>query len=232
MSVLQPTMGFDIVHPDARFPVVESVQLDPVPNRMLRRTQRRIDDLPVLAGGSVFVFQTNDRFALAPTGPKMLGSEVVVKATMVSVVLTRAQEVPAVVTLSTVSSAIRLTLRAIYNCRVHDPVRVLQSGCWDVRSNLRGYLLKDAKLRMLSAREDAGRNPEVIQRLLAVMYARHALEPPVIPGMDVQLLDMALNLQSDHARMPGQRQPSDETDYGRNDGYPDTGDGGPPRDRY
>ena len=99
MSVLEPTSGFDVVQPDTRFPVVESAPLDPVPGRLLRPPRRRIDDLPELVGGSVFVFQTNDRFALAPAGPKMLGSDVVVKATMVAVVLTRAQEVPAIATL-------------------------------------------------------------------------------------------------------------------------------------
>jgi hypothetical protein len=232
--VLEPTSGFDVVHPDARFPVVESAQLDPVPSRLLRQPRRRIDDLPELARGSVFVFQTNDRFALAPAGPKMLGSEVVVKATMVAVVLTRAQEVPAVATLSAVNSASRLTLRAVYNCRVIDPVRVLENGCWDVRANLRGYLLDDAKLRMLAVREDAGRNPEVGQRILARMFARNQLEPPHIPGMVVKLVDVALNVQDENGWVPGPRRSPEETanfDVSDRDRFGDGADS-LPRDRY
>jgi hypothetical protein len=234
VSVLEPTSGFDVVPVDTRFPVVESAQLDPVPSRLFRPPRRTIDELPELIGGSVFVFQSNDRFALAPAGPKMLGSEVVVKATMVAVVLTRALEVPAVATLSAVNSGNRLTLRASYNCRVLDPVRVLESGCWDVRADLRGYLLKDAKLRMLGAREDAGRNPEVIQRILARMYARNQLEPPVIPGMALQLVDVALNVQTNNGWLPGPRQPTEDVGYGplTGDRFEDGNDDGRPRDRY
>jgi hypothetical protein len=234
VSVLEPASGFDVVRTDARFPVVESVQLDPMPSRMFRQPRRRIDDLPELTGGSVFVFQMNDRYALAPAGPKMLASEVVVKATMVAVVLTQAQEVPAVATLSAVNAGSRLTLRASYNCRVVDPVQVLENGCWDVRADLRGYLLKDVKLRMLGAREDAADNPEVIQRILARIYARNQLEPPVIAGMTVQLVDVALNIQGDDGRPPRLGRPFDDVEYdlpGR-DRFEERTNGERPRDRY
>ncbi|MEV4514952.1 hypothetical protein AB0K00_39070 [Dactylosporangium sp. NPDC049525] len=237
MSVLEPTSGFDVVHPDTRFPVVESTQLDPLPSRLFRQARRRIDELPQLAGGSVFVFQTNDKFALAPEGPKMLGSDVVVKANMVAVVLMRAHEVPAFATLSATNSGSRLILRASYNCRVLDPVRVLESGCWDVRADLRGYLLRDAKLRMLGAREDAGRNPEVAQRILARMYARNQLEPPVIPGLAVELIDLALNVQHDNGWLPGPRRSPEqagefrEYGYRTRDSFGDAEDN-QPRDRY
>lgn len=234
MSVLERTSGFDVMRPDARFPVVESAQLEPVHGRWFRQPQRRIEDLPQLPGGSVFVFQINDRFALAPEGPRMLRSDVVVSATMVAVVLTRAQEVPAVATLSAVIAGSRLSLRATYNCRVLDPVRVLDNGCWDVRATLRAYLLMDAKLRMLGAREDAGRNPEVLQRILARTYARNQLEPPVIPGMTVELVDLALNVQEDNGWVPRPRAPHEDVEYGpsHRDRFEDADDDNQPRDRY
>jgi hypothetical protein len=228
---LEPTSGFDVVRPETRFPVVESAQLEPLQHRMLRHARRRIDDLPQLAGGSVFVFQTNDRYAIAPEGPRMLGSDVVVKATMVAVVLTRAQEVHVVATLSPGTSGARLAMRASFNCRVIDPVRVLENGCWDVRSDLRAYLLDDSKLLMLGARDDVLRNDDVVRRILARTFARKKLEPPLIPGMTVQLIDVSLSLQGG---VPGPRRSPEEADYGASgrDAFEDFSGDGRPRDRY
>jgi hypothetical protein len=166
----------------------------------------------------------------------MLASEVVVKASMVAVVVTRAQEVPAVAVLPSVARGTRLILRTSYLCQVLDPVRVLENGCWDVRVDLRGYLLRDAKIRMLGARLDAGRNPEVSQRILARTFARNELEPPMIPGMRVELVNVALSIHDDGGRWtPGQRAPvEDDGDHypGGRDGYGDDDSGRRPRDGY
>lgn len=171
---------------DAPYPVVEATGLDPLPSRFLRRPRRFADELPLLTGGSVLVFQANERYAMAPPGPRMLSSDIVVRATMVAVVLTKSQEVQVVALLSAYAG-LRVMLRASYNCQVLDPVRVLESGCWDVSVELRGHLLRDMKLRMLGARTDVAQNPDVHQRILAWIFARNDLEPPFIPGMRVEL---------------------------------------------
>ena len=219
------------MRPDARYPVVESVPLNPLPARFLRSSRRRFGELPQQAEGSVLVFQCNDRFSVAPTGPRMLLSEVVVKATMVAVVLTRSQVVPAVAALPSVSPGRRLVLRASYNCTVVDPVRVLEVGCWDVRTELLEYLLSDTRVRMLGAREDVTENPEVSQRILARTFARNELDPPVIPGMRVRLVDVTLGVQEDAASMGGSHQSFDEADAPPR--YQDRfGDEEAPRDAY
>jgi hypothetical protein len=235
LSFLEHHSGFDLVQTDVRFPVVEAAALTPVPGRPFRQSRRRVDEIPELVGGSVLVFQTNDRFALAPTGPKMLMSDVVVKATMVAVVLTRAQLVPAVAMLPSIVPQYRLALRASYNCQVLDPVRVLESGCWDVRTALLEHMMSDAKLRMMGAREDAARNPMVAQQILARVFARNEVEPPVIPGMRVRLVDMALGIHNDNPAIPGQRDPVEDTtefQHRTRDLFADDGNGGRPRDGY
>jgi hypothetical protein len=227
--------GLDVLASGTKFPVVESAPLDPAPGRFLRPARRSRRDLPDHPGGSVLVFQTNERYALAPDGPKMLSSDVVVKASMVAVVVTRAQEVPAVAVLPSVRRGTRLLLRASYLCQVLDPIRVLENGCWDVSVDLRGYLLRDAKIRMLGARLDAHRNPEVSQRILARTFARNELEPPRIPGMRVELVNVTLSIQDDNQWVPGQRGPiEDNADYdaGGRDGYPGDERGRRPRDGY
>jgi len=188
---------------DTTFPVLKMTPLSPVPSRFLQPTRRQLSDLPTLVEGSVLVFQTDERYALAPAGPKMLASEVVVKATMVAVIAVRAQEVTAVVELPSAKRGTHLTLHAIYNCRVFDPVQVMESGCWDVRTDLRNYLLRDSKLRSLAAQEGAAENPEVTQRILGRMHARNQLEPPVVPGIRIELVNIALNIKNDNQRAAG-----------------------------
>jgi hypothetical protein len=146
----------------------------------------------------------------------MLRSDVVVKATMVAVVLTRSQLVPAVAMLPSVVPRYQLGLRASYQCQVMDPVRVLEGGCWDVRSDLMAYLLGDAKLQMLSLRDDVDENPEVQQRLLARTMARNELEPPVIPGMRLQLVEVSLITHRGHNSWapPEPRRSEENTDNG------------------
>jgi hypothetical protein len=226
---LERTSGFDVVRTDARFPVVESAALEPLRRRIFRPARRSLDDLPQLVEGSVFVFHTNDSYVVAPEGPKMLSSDVVVKATMVSVVVTRQQEVHVVATLSPGTWGTRLAMRASFNCRVVDPLRVLEDGCWDIRPSLRAYLLDDPKLLMLGARDDIEQNDDVVRRILARTFARKKLEPPLIPGMAVQLIDVSLSLQGNGA-VPGQRRPP-EHGHG---GYGHNGHGfsGPGRDRF
>lgn len=208
--------GVDVMRPDEKFPVVEAAPLSPVTSRWFRPTRRQAGELPEPVGGSVLVFQANDRFALAPTGPRMLRSDVVVKATMVAVVLTRAQVVPAVAMLPSVDPNFRLGLRATYQCQVTDPVRVLEGGCWDVRGHLMAYLLGDAKIRMLSLRHDVDDNPEVQQRILARAMARNELEPLVIPGMRLQLVEVSVVSHRAHASWepPEQRRPAEDQDNG------------------
>ncbi|WP_173053112.1 hypothetical protein [Phytohabitans houttuyneae] len=235
MSFLEDSSGFDLMQTDVRFPVVESASLTPVPGRLFRTPRRRSDDLPELVGGSVHVFQTNEQFAVAPSGPKMLMSEVVVKATMVAVVLTRAQVVPAVAILPSINPEYRLALRASYNCKVHNPVQVLTAGCWDVRPELLEYLLGDPKLRMLGARDDVVRNPEVSQRILARTIARNELEPPDIPGMRVRLVDVTLAIHHDGGWTVGQPQSAEQSepyDPGTRDLFGDGHGNGRPRDGY
>jgi len=194
LSSVQFHAGFDPASSEPGYPVVESAPLNPLRRRLLRRTQRRAQELPELVGGSAWVFQTNERFALAPADGRMLSSDVVLNATMVAVVLLKKQLVPAVATLPTVHPDRRIAIRAGYSCQVIDPVRVLQEGCWDVRTDLVAYLLEDAKVQMLAARVDITDNPEVQQKLFARALARKALEPPEIPGMRVELVTISLDL--------------------------------------
>jgi hypothetical protein len=228
--------GLDVLPSSTKFPVVESAPLEPVPSRFLRAARRSPRDLPDHPGDSVLVFRSNERFALAPDGPKMLASDVVVKASMVAVVVTRAQEVPMVAVLPSVTRGTRMLLRASYLCQVLDPIRVLEHGCWDVTIDLRHYLLRDAKTRMLGARRDAHNNPEVSQRILARTFARNELEPPMIPGMRVELVNVALSITDDGQWVPGPRGPvDDDNEYdtsGRRDGYPADESGRRPRDGY
>ncbi|GAA3301699.1 hypothetical protein Dvina_05605 [Dactylosporangium vinaceum] len=240
MADLERTSGFDVVRVEkTRFPVVESTALEPLRSRLFRRPKRSLEDLPQLTEGSVFVFHTSDGYASAPEGPKMLGSDVVVRATMVSVVSMRQQEVQVVAALSPSTWGTRLAMRASFNCRVIDPLRVLEDGCWDIRPSLRAYLLEDPKLLMLGARGDVDQNDDVVRRILARTFARKKLEPPLIPGMTVQLIDVDLSLQSD-GTVPGPRRSAESSHngyghgsysgggYGSND--QDFGDSG--RDRF
>jgi hypothetical protein len=202
LSSVQFHAGFD-PNIEPTYPVVESASLNPLPRRLFRRAQRRVQDLPELVGGSTWVFQSNERFALAPEGGRMLSSDVVLNANMVAVVLTGKRLVPAVATLPTVHPGHRVTVRASFRCHVIDAVRVLEEGCWDVRADLVAYLLDDAKVQMLGARVDISDNPEVQQKILARALARKALEPPEIPGMRVHLVDISLDVfTEDDGRIP------------------------------
>jgi hypothetical protein len=179
------------------YPVVESAPLNPLRRRFLRRTQRRAQELPQLVGGSVLVFQSNEKFALAPSGVRMLSSDTVLNATMVAVVLTGKRLIPAVATLPSVHPGRSVAIRAKYSCQVIDAVRVLEEGCWDIRPDLIEYLLEDPKLQMLGSRADISDNPEVHQKILAHALARKRLEPPRIPGIRVQLVDFILDLRAE-----------------------------------
>ncbi|WP_433360125.1 hypothetical protein ACQPZX_26170 [Actinoplanes sp. CA-142083] len=202
MSSVQFQAGYDPASNEPGYPVVESAPLSPLPRRLFRRTQRRVQELPELVGGSVLVFQSNERFALAPEGSRRLSSDIVLNASMVAVVLIKKQLVPAVATLPTITPGRRVAVRASYSCQVIDAVRVLEEGCWDVRPVLVEYLLEDAKVQMLGARVDISDNPEVQQKILARALARKALEPPEIPGMRVQLVDVSLDIYAEDGRVP------------------------------
>lgn len=207
MSFLESHSGLDLAQQELSYPVVESAALSPLPRRLFRQARRRMQELPELVGGSILVFQSNERFALAPADVKMLSSDVVVKATMVAVVLTKKQLVPTVAMLPSINPRRKVAVCASYSCQVVDAVRVLEEGCWDVRADLLAYLLNDPKVQMLGAREDVADNPEVQQKILARTLARSALEPPNIPGMKVQLVDVSLGIHSDehenHGSLPG-----------------------------
>ncbi len=91
---------------------------------------------------------------------------------------------------------------------------------------------------MLGMRTDVVDNPEVSQRILARTLARNQVEPPLIPGMQVDLIDVSLRIHHDgHTgwRPPGQRAPMEDpygAPTGRRDGYPDQEGGDHPRDGY
>ena len=238
MSSVQFSAGFD-ADSEPGYPVVESAPLHPLRRRLLRRTQRPIQELPELVGGSVRVFQSNERYSLEPTGGRMLSSDVVLDATMVAVVSIKEHLIPMVATLPSLQSGREVSVRASYSCKVIDAVRVLEEGCWDVRPRLVAYLLRDNNVQILGARVDISDNPEVQQRILARMLARKALEPPEIPGMEVQLVGVSLGLHAEDGwRAPlngGAGHPGAETDHGhdrydgrghddQDDSYPPDGD--------
>jgi len=229
---LDPTGGVG-TRPGAAFPVVESARLVPLPGGLLRRPRRRMAELPELTGGSVLVFQVDDRFVLAPVGRAMLSSRVAVQASMATVVVISAQQVHVVATMAATDIDIQVVLRAAYLCRVLDPVRVLETGCWDVRVDLRQHLLGDAKTRMLATRVDLADNPEVSQRILARTLARDQLEPPHIPGMEVKMASIDLHLRRRDAAEWGQPERRSD-DVGTHDPFVDPESGGTdrPRDRF
>ena len=199
--------------------MIESAELHEPPKRLFRRRRRRSRDLPALVGGSVRVFQCNERFALAPEN-KTLSSDVVVKATMVAVVITKKQLIPAIAVLPSITPGRRVAVRASYSCQVLEPVRVLANGCWDIRPDLLRHLLNDPQVKMLGTREDVADNPDVQQTILARIVARGLFEPPDIPGMRVELVDMALVVHSDEGehRDPLMTGGYDHDDL-RDDGY-------------
>lgn len=236
MSFLPPILGAEprgvtVARSEGSYPVLESVPLAPVTGRLFRRPRRTADGLPQTTGGSILVFQVNGRFALAPAGPAMLSSDIVTRATMVHLVTVRSHEVDVAALLATLDTRERLRLRTTYQCRVLDPVQVLETGRWDVRSDLRGYLLSDTKTRMLGARLDAATNPEVSQHILARTLARHELEPPTVPGMQVSLIDLALGIEREHASaFPPEHTAGEAVQVDHSPFRPDGTDR--PRDRY
>jgi hypothetical protein len=234
LSFLESRSGFDVTRPNSKFPVIEAAPLEPVSGRWFRAARRQASDLPVLVDGSVHVFQINDQFALAPAGRRMLRSAVAAQATMVAVVLIQSQVVPAVAVLPSTQPGRRVLLRAGYYCKVEDPVRVLEAGCWDVRAELLNHLLADAQLRMLGAREDIGSNPEVAQRIMARVLARDKLDPPFIPGMRIKLMEVSPNVQYDADAGPVESWPDpdvESTHLEVHDRFGDDDDE-PPRDSF
>lgn len=211
------------------FPVVTSAALYPVRRKLLRRPGRSPQDLPEQSGGTVLVFQSNNRFSLAPPGPRMLSSDVAVRATAAVVVSIRQQLVPLVAPLPSVNGENTVHLYATFYCKVTDPVLVLEAGCFDVRPTLQRHLVGDAKLRMFGAREDVADNLEVLQRILARTQARAELQPPAVPGMRVDLVEVSLGIHRNGwtgANDP--EDPYDATVYDRDEDVAD----GPPRDGY
>lgn len=192
----------------------------------------------------MLVFQSNAKFALAPPGPKMLQSAVVVEATAVAVVSLKEELIPVTAPLASVDGQSMVYVRASYYCKVLDPVLVLESGCWRVGPRLHTHLLDDPKLRMLGMRDDMSLNPEVPQRILARTLARTQIEPLSIPGMQVKLADLTLGIQAASWGQPAELpEPDPDFDsygppyrdgYQRNgrDGYQSNGGNAQPRDGY
>lgn len=186
--------AFGIASRYAPFPAIASVPLEPVRRRLFRAARRSPQDLPEHSGGTVLVFQSNNRFSLALPGPKMMSSDVVVRATGAVVVSVKQELVGLVAQLPSATGQHIVHLYATFYCLVTNPVLVLESGCFEVRPALHRHLLGDNKLRMFGAREDIVDNFEVLQRIQARTQAINELQPPAVPGMRVEFVGVTVGV--------------------------------------
>lgn len=176
-----------------RFPVVHSVALKPLPRRWLRRATRAAE-IPAAREGTVLVGQYNDTYELVPSASAP-DDPAYTTATMLLLVSTRFQLVPAAVVLASAQPRHGVQISARFECRVTDPVMLLQAGGWNVEPLLAERLSGSAKLRMacLTRFEPAGW-AQFQQTVLALLFAHNELSPPQLPGFSARLADVLITL--------------------------------------
>jgi hypothetical protein len=177
------------------FPVVESISLRAVPRRRFRRASRSAEDIPRQRPGTVLVAQLNDTYQLVPSGAQP-HDPVLVKATSLLLVSIRRQLVESAVLLPSADPRNGVQVRARFQCRVTDPVLVLQAGGWDIQPFLIDHLLGYPRLRMAALAQVKQNNWfEFQQRLLALLIAHSEVSAVQVPGLTATLADAAVTLR-------------------------------------
>jgi len=191
------------------FPVLSERGLKPVPRRFLRSPRRDLDELPIIAPGTMLVFDVNGQYEALDRG-HLSGTEPhVLEAIAVSLVDLRPKVLPVDIKVPSASPADDFVIRAHFHCVVSKAELVARLGLTDTIEPLRTHLKQDRMLLALGANfgvdQLAIMRDEAISRVAAYCETR----PPQVPGMDVALAAVEVftpdDLRTQEKRMRDER---------------------------
>lgn len=188
MTTLSPLAPDTPTRPASRapckFPVLERRELDhPRHQRRIFKRRRDLADLPVQTPGTTLVFQRSNSWEPA-VEPLKRTSSLLVESSSVLLVQMASSRVECTVTVG----ALEISASALFQCKVEDPVAVLEGGTFDVSQSLGAYIVRAASFTTPTPKEQRARTVEATIRSYA------ALRPYKLDGMAVQFIDVSAQL--------------------------------------
>jgi hypothetical protein len=172
------------------YPVVAEALLPVVERVWYRRRRREPTDVPLARPGSVYVFRGAGAYGVWDGQHVDLADELVVNASMVSLVDVRPRQVPVDIMIPSMLPDEEFTVRTTFRCRVSGPAAVAEAGLTDLDVLLASHLASDDELGSIGRTYDATKAHRVRQLADARVRAFWSVAPAEVPGMDVTLVQV------------------------------------------
>lgn len=177
--------------PRERYPVLEERSLGRPDRGWLRGERRRIEELPQLQPGCVYVFGSNGHYEQSSASTHLTGREQeLIGATSVSVVDIRPRQVTTHLMVPSATPANDFVVKVNFGCEVETATEVARQNLTDLRAELQAQLKQDPNLLEFQHSFYPDEIDEVRRQVVAYMLAAYRQRPPRIRGMRIWLHDV------------------------------------------